>query len=78
MATRIIVYLLVVWIGVTIVFFVPRFVPGNPVDVMLGKLMSQGTTMDPELVASMRQTLTELFGAGGNAMEQYSAFWSVS
>ena len=50
LATRIIVYLLVVWIGVTIVFFVPRFVPGNPVDAMLGKMMSQGTAMDPVLV----------------------------
>jgi peptide/nickel transport system permease protein len=74
LATRIIVYLLVVWIGVTIVFFVPRFVPGNPVDAMLGKMMSQGTNMDPKLVASMRQTLTELFGLEGTLWEQYSAF----
>ncbi len=74
LATRIIVYLLVVWIGVTIIFFVPRFVPGNPVDAMLGKMMSQGTTMDPKLVESMRQTLTELFGLEGTLWEQYSAF----
>ena len=74
LATRIIVYLLVVWIGVTIVFFVPRFVPGNPVDAMLGKMMSQGTAMDPVLVTSMRETLTELFGLEGTLWEQYSAF----
>ena len=74
LASRIITYLLVVWIGVTIVFFVPRFVPGNPVDAMLGKLMSQGTTMEPELVMAMRENLTQLFGLEGTLWEQYSGF----
>lgn len=72
--SRIITYLLVVWIGVTIVFFVPRFIPGNPVEAMLGKLMSQGTTMDPALVENMRKTLTQLFGLEGTLWEQYSAY----
>lgn len=74
LAVRLMVYVLVVWIGVTIIFFVPRFVPGNPVDVMVGKLLSQGTTMDPVLVESMRKTLTELFGLEGTLWEQYSSF----
>ena len=47
---RLVTYVLVVWISITIVFFVPRFVPGNPVEAALGRLMSQGTTMQPELV----------------------------
>ena len=72
--SRLITYILVVWVGITIVFFVPRFIPGNPVESMLGKLMSQGTTMDPELVESMRQTLTQLFGLEGTLWEQYTAF----
>jgi peptide/nickel transport system permease protein len=72
--SRILTYLLVVWIGITIVFFVPRFIPGNPVDAMMGKLMSQGTTMDPLLVESMRKTMTELFGLEGTLWEQYMAF----
>ena len=59
---RLVTYMLVVWISVTIVFFVPRFVPGNPVDAVLGRLQSQSGTMDPILVQSMRDTLTELFG----------------
>lgn len=74
LASRIATYLLVMWIGVTIVFFVPRFVPGNPVDAMLGKIMSQGTTMDPVLVETMRETLTQLFGLEGTLWEQYSSF----
>ncbi|MEZ4866994.1 MAG: ABC transporter permease [Caldilineaceae bacterium] len=72
--SRLLTYLLVVWLGITIVFFVPRFIPGNPVEAMLGKLLSQGTTMDPKLVESMRQTLTELFGLEGTVWEQYISF----
>lgn len=71
---RLVTYVLVVWISITIVFFVPRFVPGNPVEAALGRLMSQGTTMQPELVQAMRKTLTELFGLEGTLWEQYSSF----
>lgn len=74
LVSRLITYALVVWIGITIVFFVPRFIPGNPVEAMLGRLMSQGTTMDPKLVESMRTTMTQLFGLEGTLWEQYSAF----
>jgi len=68
---RLVTYVLVVWISVTIVFFVPRFVPGNPVEAVLGRLSSQGTTMDPMLVQSMRETLTQLFGLEGTPTDQY-------
>jgi peptide/nickel transport system permease protein len=67
-------YILVVWISVTIIFFVPRFVPGDPVEAALGRLMSQGTTMQPELVQAMRETLTQLFGLEGTLLEQYTGF----
>lgn len=71
---RLVTYVLVVWISVTIIFFVPRFVPGSPVEAVLGRLMSTGTTMDPKLVATMRATLTELFGLEGTPWEQYTSF----
>ena len=71
---RLVTYVLVVWISVTIIFFVPRLVPGNPVEAALGRLMSQGTTMDPKLVQAMRATLTELFGLEGTPWEQYTSF----
>jgi peptide/nickel transport system permease protein len=69
---RLVTYVLVVWISVTIVFFVPRFVPGNPVEAVLGRLMSQGTRWIPMLVQSMRETLTQLFGLEGTLWEQYT------
>ncbi|MFN8465898.1 MAG: ABC transporter permease [Caldilineaceae bacterium] len=71
---RLVTYVLVVWISVTIIFFVPRFVPGSPVEAVLGRLMSTGTTMDPKLVESMRASLTELFGLEGTPWEQYTSF----
>lgn len=72
--SRLFTYLMVVWISITIVFFVPRFMPGNPVEAMLGRLMAQGTTMEPELVQQMRETMNQLFGLEGTIWEQYTAF----
>ena len=46
--TRIIAYVLVIWIGITVVFFVPRFMPSDPVESMLGRIMSQGAYMEAE------------------------------
>ncbi|RIK38946.1 MAG: ABC transporter permease [Chloroflexi bacterium] len=74
LVSRVISYVLVVWISITIVFFVPRFIPGNPVETMLGRLMSQGTTMEPELVEQMRKTMTQMFGLEGTLWEQYTSF----
>lgn len=71
---RLITYILVVWISVTIIFFVPRFVPGNPVEAALGRLMSSGTTMQPEMVQALRASLTEMFGLEGTPWEQYTGF----
>ncbi len=65
---RLVTYVLVVWISVTIIFFVPRFVPGSPVEAVLGRLMSTGTTMDPKLVASMRADADRALWLGGYAV----------
>lgn len=74
LASRLITYFLVIWIGITIVFFVPRFLPSNPVESMLGRIMSQGAYMQPEQVEAMRTTLTQAFGLEGTLLEQYSGF----
>lgn len=74
LAPRLITYALVVWISVTIIFFVPRFVPGSPVEAALGRLTSQSSTMQPEMVQAMRETLTQLFGLEGTLWEQYVGF----
>jgi peptide/nickel transport system permease protein len=74
LGARLLTYVLVVWISVTIVFFVPRFVPGNPVESMLARIMSTQQTMDPLAVQSMRAALTELYGLEGTLLSQYQGY----
>jgi peptide/nickel transport system permease protein len=74
LASRFATYLLVMWIGITIVFLVPRFMPTNPVEAMLGRIMTQGAYMEPEQVQAMRDTLTQTFGLEGTLLEQYFSF----
>ena len=73
--TRFITYILVMWIGITIVFLVPRFLPSDPVEAMLGRIMSQGAYMEAEQVEAMRATLTQAFGLEGTLSEQYFGFF---
>ena len=54
--TRIVSYLLIIMVGMTIVFVVPRLTPQNPVVSMVARLTSQGTFMEPEAEA-MRSSL---------------------
>ena len=73
--SRLITYVLVIWIGLTITFFVPRFLPTNPVESMLGRIMQRGAYMEPEQIQSMREALTQTFGLEGTLSEQYFGFF---
>ena len=75
LASRLVTYVLVIWIGISVVFFVPRFLPTSPVEAMLGRIMSQGAYMQPEQVTAMRETLTQAFGLEGTLGEQYFGFF---
>lgn len=75
LVSRLITYVLVIWIGVTIVFFIPRFLPSDPVEAVLGRIMTQGAYMEPEQVEAMRATLNEAFGLEGTLLEQYVGFF---
>ncbi len=73
-AGRITVYLLVIVVGLTILFFVPRLAPTDPVETMLAKVASQGAYMEAAQVDALRQSLADSFGLGGSLLEQYRAF----
>jgi peptide/nickel transport system permease protein len=73
-AGRLVVYLLVIVVGLTILFFVPRFAPTDPIEAMLAKVASQGAYMDAAQVDALRQSLADSFGLGGSMIEQYGAF----
>lgn len=72
--SRIATFILVIFIGVTTVFFVPRFMPADPVEAMLGRMMSSSSTMSPEAVEQIRESLNSMFGLEGSLLEQYVDF----
>lgn len=73
---RLIQFVLVIFVGVTAVFIIPRLAPSDPVRQTLGSLQSRGTYLEPALIEQMVQDLTELYGLEGSMLEQYGAFWS--
>src|SRR5579875_1005152 len=74
LAGRLLAWLLVVLVGVTVVFVIPRLMPTNPVEGMLGKLTSQGSYMDAAQVEALRRSLTDAFGLQGSILGQYGRF----
>ncbi|GLQ56241.1 ABC transporter permease [Devosia nitrariae] len=73
-AGRLVVYALVVVFGLTVLFFVPRLGPTDPIEAMLAKVASQGAYMDASQVDALRQSLADTFGLSGSLLEQYWAF----
>ncbi len=71
---RLITYFMVIWIGVTFIFFIPRFFPSDPVEAMIGRMAAQSGTMNPEYVESMRSQLRTQFGLEGTLLSQYGTF----
>ena len=72
---RIVQWVVVIFVGVSITFLIPRLSPINPVDTMLGRLTAL-QTMDAETTKAMRETLLDLYGLDGSLFDQYIAFWS--
>ncbi len=55
-------YAIALWAAVTLNFFIPRLLPGNPVDIMLAKLAQKGPVSP-----SARESLELLLGANDDA-----------
>ncbi|MCW8139693.1 MAG: hypothetical protein KIT58_12415 [Planctomycetota bacterium] len=60
LATRLVGYAGVILFGVTFIFFLPRFLPSDPVEAMLGKIQSQGQYMEESQVEALRASLRTL------------------
>jgi peptide/nickel transport system permease protein len=71
---RLIQWVLVIFIGVTLTFLIPRLSPVNPVDQAMGRVTAF-QTMNPEATLALRETLMDLYGLEGNILEQYISFW---
>jgi peptide/nickel transport system permease protein len=73
-ASRLLVWILVIVFGLTTIFFVPRFAPNDPVEAMLAKVASGGSYMTPSEVDALRASLTDAFGLHGSLLSQYWRF----
>jgi|SRR3954447_5894348 peptide/nickel transport system permease protein len=71
---RLVTYGLVILCGTTFIFFIPRLLPVNPVEAMLGKVLSQGTYMEQAQIDALRASLSDAFGLHGSLLDQYLGF----
>lgn len=71
---RILAYIAVIFIGITICFLIPRFTPLDPITVAINRFSEYGQYYDPESLGRMIESMKELYGLKGSLLEQYIAF----
>jgi len=72
---RLFQYFLVIFLGLTAVFVIPRMTPSDPVQRTIAQLRSMGSYLDPASMNAFIEDLTEMYGLEGSAFQQYGAFW---
>ncbi len=72
---RLIQYVLVIWVGITVVFLIPRLTPNDPVMRMIGEMRGRGSTLEPGAMDGIIHDLTEMYGLEGSWLDQYGSFW---
>lgn len=72
---RLVQWFVVIFVGVTITFLIPRLSPINPVDQALGRI-STLQSVDPDAMIALRDTLLDMYGLEGNVFDQYISFWT--
>jgi len=73
---RLIQYFLVIFVGLTAVFIIPRLAPNDPVQRTIAQLRSMGGYLDPGTINNFIEDLNEMYGLEGSMLEQYGAFWA--
>jgi peptide/nickel transport system permease protein len=71
---RLLQWLLVIFVGVTITFLVPRLSPVNPVEQAMGRITAF-QSLSPEATVALRESIQDLYGLNGTIFEQYLNFW---
>lgn len=72
---RLFIYFLVIFVGITMVFIIPRLLPIDPIQQLIGQISSRGTYLDPKTLNNLIDTLKELYGLKGSLWQQYCSFW---
>ncbi len=72
---RLLQYVLVIWVGITVVFLIPRLTPNDPVMRMIGEMRGRGSSLEPGAMDGIIHDLTVMYGLEGSWSEQYVTFW---
>ena len=72
---RLIQYILVIFLGITAVFFIPRLLPSDPIQKTIAQLQSRGSYLDPASIDAMVEDLASMYGLEGSVFQQYLDFW---
>ena len=68
-------YIMVVFIGVTVTFIIPRLSPSDPVQAQINRQMTAGVNFTADQLDDFRKSLTALYGLQGSPWGQYLEFW---
>ena len=71
---RLLQWLIVVFVGVTLTFLIPRLSPINPIDIAMSRATSF-QAIDPVAQLELRNSLQDLYGLNGTVFDQYVNFW---
>jgi len=72
---RFVQYILVTFLGLSTAFFLPRFLPMDPIKQQLSQYQAFGVYIPPEQLEEIMGTLKQLYGLEGTLFEQYINFW---
>ena len=68
-------YLAVLLIAITITFFLPRLMPGDPINNYISQVQARaGQSLTPQATQELRASLAELYGLQGDLFTQYVSF----
>lgn len=74
-AKRLALYFVVLFIGLTITFMLPRLLPINPVDGYIGQIQARANgLLSAEAIAELRNNLEQLYGLKGDIFSQYVSY----
>jgi peptide/nickel transport system permease protein len=68
-------YIMVVFVGVTVTFIIPRLSPSDPVQAQINRMMSSSGQYTQETLNDFKSSLTALYGLEGSGFQQYLEFW---
>jgi len=72
--SRLFLYVLIIWSGLTITFLVPRIGPADPVEVAISRIIAVQEYSDPEMIESTMAALRASYGFEGTLWDQYISF----